>query len=77
MMQVIKMKGLDLVVGKVVIGKKNDIKEKFVGIERMGVEIFFFFGFKQNGSELLSSEFFFILLCFLIEYYLIIYYLWI
>ena len=71
------MKGPDPVVRKAVTGKKNDTKEKSVGIERMGAETLPSLGFKQNGSELSSSEFFFILPCLLIEYYLIIYYLWV
>ena len=51
------MKGPDPVVGKAVTGKKNDTKEKSVGIERMGAETLPSLGFKQNGSELSNSEF--------------------
>ena len=57
-MQVIKMKGPDPVVGKAVTGKKNNkTKEKSLGIERMEAETLPSLGFKQNGSELSSSEF--------------------
>ena len=57
-MLVIKMKGPDPVVGKAVTGKKIDkTKEKSLGIERMGAETLPSLGFKQNGSELSSSEF--------------------